>query len=93
MRCVIGRTAALSCSLGCFATAPIAMTWTATAGWLGPAPKLAALFAVGAFASLGLPEFSGFIAEFQIVAGTIATTSWPRSHYATMGWRDRRGVW
>ncbi|MCG7596242.1 NuoM family protein [Mycobacterium sp. PSTR-4-N] len=42
-------------------------------GLAGPAPKLAALFAVGAFASLGLPGFSGFIAEFQIFAGSIAT--------------------
>lgn len=29
-------------------------------------------FAVGAFASLGLPGFSGFIAEFQIFTGSIA---------------------
>ncbi|RAV06913.1 NADH-quinone oxidoreductase subunit M [Mycolicibacterium sp. GF69] len=41
-------------------------------GLAGPAPKLAALFAVGAFASLGLPGFSGFIAEFQIFTGSIA---------------------
>ena len=41
-------------------------------GLAGPAPKLAAMFAVGAFASLGLPGFSGFIAEFQIFAGSIA---------------------
>lgn len=34
-------------------------------GLAAPAPKLAALFAVGAFASLGLPAFSGFIAEFR----------------------------
>jgi NADH-quinone oxidoreductase subunit M len=38
----------------------------------GPAPRFAALFAVGAFASLGLPGFSGFIAEFQIFTGSIA---------------------
>ena len=44
-------------------------------GLADPAPKLAALFAVGAFASLGLPGFSGFIAEFQIFAGSIATTA------------------
>ena len=43
-------------------------------GLAGPAPKLAWLFAVGAFASLGLPAFSGFIAEFQIFAGSIAAT-------------------
>ncbi len=41
-------------------------------GLAGPAPRLAALFAVGAFASLGLPGLSGFIAEFQIFTGSIA---------------------
>ncbi|MEP6629335.1 MAG: NADH-quinone oxidoreductase subunit M [Lapillicoccus sp.] len=41
-------------------------------GLAGPAPKLAGLFAVGAFASLGLPALSGFIAEFQIFTGAIA---------------------
>ena len=42
-------------------------------GLAQPAPRLAALFAVGAFASLGLPGLSGFIAEFQIFTGSIAT--------------------
>ncbi len=41
-------------------------------GLAEPAPRLAALFAVGAFASLGLPGLSGFIAEFQIFTGSIA---------------------
>ena len=41
-------------------------------GLAGPAPRLAAFFAVGAFASLGLPGLSGFIAEFQIFTGSIA---------------------
>ncbi len=41
-------------------------------GLAGPAPRFTALFAVGAFASLGLPAFSGFIAEFQIFTGSIA---------------------
>ena len=41
-------------------------------GLAAPAPRYAALFAVGAFASLGLPGFSGFIAEFQIFAGSVA---------------------
>jgi NADH-quinone oxidoreductase subunit M len=41
-------------------------------GLAAPAPRLAALFAVGAFASLGLPGLSGFIAEFQIFTGSIA---------------------
>lgn len=41
-------------------------------GLARPAPRFAALLAVGAFASLGLPGFSGFIAEFQIFTGSIA---------------------
>lgn len=41
-------------------------------GLAGPAPRLATFFAVGAFASLGLPGLSGFIAEFQIFTGSIA---------------------
>jgi NADH-quinone oxidoreductase subunit M len=35
------------------------------------APRYAGFFAVAAFASLGLPGFSGFIAEFQVFAGSI----------------------
>ena len=42
-------------------------------GLAARAPKYAALFAMGAFASLGIPGFSGFIAEFQIFAGSIGT--------------------
>lgn len=42
-------------------------------GLAGEAPRLATLFAVGAFASLGLPGFAGFIAEFHIFTGSIAT--------------------
>lgn len=41
-------------------------------GLAGPAPRFAALFAVAAFASLGLPGLSGFIAEFQVFTGSIA---------------------
>ncbi|WP_026403831.1 complex I subunit 4 family protein [Actinomadura rifamycini] len=37
------------------------------------APVFAGTFAAAAFASLGLPGFSGFVAEFQIFAGTIGT--------------------
>jgi len=44
-------------------------------GLAGPAPRLAALFSLAAFASLGLPGFSGFIAEFQIFTGSIATAA------------------
>ena len=40
-------------------------------GWAGPAPAFAGLTAVAAFASLGLPGFSGFIAEFQVFTGTL----------------------
>ncbi|MEO5834529.1 MAG: NADH-quinone oxidoreductase subunit M [Nakamurella sp.] len=43
-------------------------------GLAGPAPRFTGLLAVGAFASLGLPAFSGFIAEFQIFAGSIAVS-------------------
>ncbi|WP_104195611.1 NuoM family protein [Cryobacterium sp. M15] len=42
-------------------------------GLAAPAPRYAAFFAVAAFASLGLPGFSGFIAEFQIFTGSIGT--------------------
>ncbi|MDT0318844.1 complex I subunit 4 family protein [Streptomyces millisiae] len=40
-------------------------------GLAGPAPVFAALTGIAAFASLGLPGFSGFIAEFQIFAGSL----------------------
>ena len=40
-------------------------------GLAGRAPLFSLLFAVGAFASLGLPALSGFIAEFQIFAGSL----------------------
>jgi NADH-quinone oxidoreductase subunit M len=45
-------------------------------GLAKPAPRFAAFFAIAAFASLGLPGFSGFIAEFQIFTGSIGTTWW-----------------
>src|SRR5699024_569239 len=41
-------------------------------GLAAPAPRYTEFFAVAAFASLGLPGLSGFIAEFQIFAGSIA---------------------
>ena len=40
-------------------------------GLAGPAPIFAAALALGAFGSLGLPGFSGFIAEFQIFTGAL----------------------
>ncbi|MFE7896715.1 NuoM family protein [Streptomyces sp. NPDC057424] len=36
-------------------------------------PRFAAVTAVAAFASLGIPGFSGFIAEFQIFTGSLAS--------------------
>ncbi|MBW0109982.1 NADH-quinone oxidoreductase subunit M [Pseudonocardia sp. KRD-182] len=41
-------------------------------GLARPAPRFALLFAAAAFASLGLPGFSGFIAEFQILTGSLS---------------------
>ncbi|MBW0102966.1 NuoM family protein [Pseudonocardia sp. KRD291] len=40
-------------------------------------PRFAGLFAVAAFASLGLPGFSGFIAEFQIFTGALGAAPIP----------------
>lgn len=45
-------------------------------GLAGVAPKLAAAFILASFASLGLPGLAGFIAEFQIFAGTFAVYPW-----------------
>ena len=40
------------------------------------APVLAAAFGLAAFASLGLPGLSGFVAEFQIFAGVFGVRPW-----------------
>jgi NADH-quinone oxidoreductase subunit M len=42
-------------------------------GLAGRAPRFAGLTAAAAFASLGLPGFSGFIAEFQIFTGSLGS--------------------
>ena len=42
------------------------------------------VFAVGAFASLGLPGLSGFIAEFQIFTGSIAAAPVTQSRSVDM---------
>ena len=42
-------------------------------GLATPAPRFAALMVVAALGSLGLPGLSGFVAELQIFAGSIAT--------------------
>jgi NADH-quinone oxidoreductase subunit M len=39
-------------------------------------PVFAAILAVAAFGSLGLPGLSGFIAEFQVVGATLAVNLW-----------------
>ena len=52
-------------------------------GVAGPAPRFAAAFAVAAFASLGLPGFVGFVAEFQVFTGAVATV--PAAALALLG--------
>ncbi|MFI7142376.1 NuoM family protein [Streptomyces massasporeus] len=48
-------------------------TIDAYSGLATPSPRFAAATAVAAFASLGIPGFSGFIAEFQIFTGSLAS--------------------
>ncbi|QFY09754.1 NADH-quinone oxidoreductase subunit M [Nonomuraea phyllanthi] len=45
----------------------------AYSGLASPTPKLAAATAVAAFASLGIPGFSGFVAEFQVFTGSLGS--------------------
>ncbi len=45
-------------------------------GVLGAAPRLGVFMVIAAFASLGLPGLAGFVAEFQIFAGTLAMQPW-----------------
>jgi NADH-quinone oxidoreductase subunit M len=45
----------------------------AYSGLAARTPLFAGAFAVAAFASLGLPGFAGFIAEFQIFTGALAS--------------------
>ncbi|MEI7031688.1 NADH-quinone oxidoreductase subunit M [Streptomyces pratensis] len=45
----------------------------AYSGLAAHTPRFAAVTAVAAFAGLGLPGFSGFIAEFQIFTGSLAS--------------------
>ncbi|UJH71793.1 NuoM family protein [Ornithinimicrobium sp. INDO-MA30-4] len=51
-------------------------------GLAGPAPRMATLFAIGAFASLGLPGLSGFIAEFRSSPAVLRPHPSPRSPYS-----------
>jgi NADH-quinone oxidoreductase subunit M len=43
-------------------------------GLARPAPVFAACLGIAAFGSLGLPGFSGFIAEFQVFTGALPAT-------------------
>lgn len=45
-------------------------------GLAGRAPALTAATVVAAFASLGLPGLGGFVAEFQVFAGTLSVYPW-----------------
>jgi len=45
-------------------------------GLAGKAPRLAGITMLAAFASLGLPGLAGFVAEFQIFAGTLGVFPW-----------------
>ncbi|WP_432119539.1 complex I subunit 4 family protein [Streptomyces sp. bgisy032] len=45
----------------------------AYSGLAAPSPRFAALTVLAAFAGLGIPGFSGFIAEFQIFTGSLAS--------------------
>jgi NADH-quinone oxidoreductase subunit M len=49
----------------------------AYSGLAARTPVFAAVFAVAAFASLGLPGFAGFIAEFQIFTGALSAAPVP----------------
>jgi NADH-quinone oxidoreductase subunit M len=49
----------------------------AYSGLAARTPVFAAVFAVAAFASLGLPGFAGFIAEFQIFTGSLSAAPVP----------------
>ncbi len=49
----------------------------AYSGLAARTPAFAGVFAVAAFASLGLPGFSGFIAEFQIFTGALGAAPVP----------------
>ncbi|MFV1998834.1 MAG: NuoM family protein [Acidimicrobiia bacterium] len=45
-------------------------------GLASRAPRLAGITMLAAFASLGLPGLAGFVAEFQIFAGTLGVFPW-----------------
>lgn len=69
-------TSALFLMTGVFWRSAKTYELDAYGGIAGVAPKLTAAFILAAFASLGLPGLAGFLAEFQIFAGTFAVYPW-----------------
>ena len=65
-------TAALFLLTGVMHTRTGSYQISAYGGLAATAPRYATVFGIAAFASLGIPGLSGFIAEFQIFAGSIA---------------------
>ncbi len=45
-------------------------------GWMARAPVLVGVLGVLAFGSLGVPGMSGFVAEVQVLAATLAWSAW-----------------
>lgn len=68
-------TAALFLLAGVFYDRRSTYDMGAYSGLAGPAPVFAGTTALVAFASFGLPGFSGFIAEFQIFTGSLASAT------------------
>jgi len=69
-------TGALFLMMGSFWQRTATYELDAYGGLAGIAPKLTAAFILAAFASLGLPGLAGFVAEFQVFAGTFAVYPW-----------------
>jgi NADH-quinone oxidoreductase subunit M len=69
-------TGALFLMMGSFWQRTATYELAAYGGLAGVAPKLTAVFILAAFASLGLPGLAGFVAEFQVFAGTFAVYPW-----------------
>lgn len=68
-------TAALFLLAGVFHDRRGTYEMSAYSGLAGPAPVFAGTMALVAFASFGLPGFAGFIAEFQIFTGSLASAT------------------
>ncbi|MBK0868800.1 NADH-quinone oxidoreductase subunit M [Saccharopolyspora sp. HNM0986] len=68
-------TAALFLLAGVFYDRSRTYDMGAYSGLAAPAPVFAGVTALVAFASFGLPGFSGFIAEFQIFTGSLASAT------------------